>query len=198
MESSAIEGMIKDHTEAVEKGKFSMPTCCCHQCHKKVDDYRLHECRKRQLRVVNKDIVKVFITFLLRWRCPLCQCTFTDYPPFIIPHKRFVLFDMCRFSQKYLESERATYRSTVKKDASDIGYIDPATGLCEQFLSHSTLYRFIEYLTDMYPYPLINSFLISSGKYRTETRKSILMRALCAVKNIAKKSIFPDFKTITV
>jgi len=195
MESSAIEGMIRDHTEAVEKGNFSMPTCCCHQCHKKVDGYKLHECRKRQLRVFHNDIIKVFITFLLRWKCPLCQSTFTEYPSFILPHKRFVLFDMCRLSQQYIESETANYRDTVKCNGSEIGYIDPVSGLCERFLSHSTLYRFIEYLANLCLSFRVSTFSISSRKYRTSTRKLTLIQAVFAIKNILKNFISPDFGT---
>lgn len=195
MGSETIEAMIHDYTEAIEKGNLSLPTGCS-SCHEKSDDYKLHECRERQLRVVIEDIVKVIITFLLRWKCPLCQSTFTDYPPFIKPHKRFILSDMCRLSQTYLESEKVTYRDTVKHKSSDIGYIDPESGLCEQFLSHSTIYRFMGYLADIFPSLPVNVFEISPDKYRTTTRRSILARALATIRNIAQKSIFPDFGTL--
>jgi len=197
MESEMIETMIQCYTKAIETGNFSMPTSCCRCCHEKADHYTLHECRKRTLRIVIQDIVEIVMTFLLRWKCPLCQCTFTDYPVFMIPHKRFALFDMCRFGQKYLESETASYRNTVKSNASDIGYIDPGTGLCEQFLSHSTLYCFMGYLSNLCPSFHENMFTISSNKYRTSARKFTLTCALYAIKDIAKKAIFPDFETLT-
>ena len=196
MGSETIEAMIRDYTEAIEKGTLCMPTGCS-SCHEESDDYKLHECRKRQLRVVIEDIVKVIITFLLRWKCPLCQATFTDYPPFIKPHKRFVLSDMCRFSQSYLESDKVTYRDTVKHKSYDIGYIDPESGLCEQFLSHSTIYRFMGCLADICLSLPGNVFTISHSKYRTATRRFILVRALATIRNIAQKSIFPDFETLT-
>lgn len=190
-----IEEKIKNYTSSIEGGHFNMPTHDCRICHGKAEHYILHECRKRQLRVVHKDIIKVIMTFLLRWKCPLCQCTFTDYPPFIIPHKRFALFDMCQLSQKYLESETTSYRSTVKQGLSDIGYIDAATGLCERFLSHSTIYRFIGYIAKLCPSFYVSRFSISSRKYRSVARKSILIRALSVIKHFVKKSIFPDFET---
>ena len=196
MGSKTIEATIHDYTEAIEKGTLSMPAGC-RSCHEKSDDYKLHDRRERQLRVVMEDIVKVIVTFLLRWKCPLCQATFTDYPPFIKPHKRFVLSEMCRLSQSYLESDKVTYRDTAKHKSYDIGYIDPESGLCEQFLSHSTIYRFMAYLADICLSPPGNVFAISHSKYRTATRRFILVRALATIRNIAQESIFPDFETLT-
>jgi len=196
MGSETIEATIHDYTQAIEKGTLSMPAGC-RSCHEESDDYKLHDRRERQLRVVMEDIVKVIVTFLLRWKCPLCQATFTDYPPFIKPHKRFVLSDMCRFSRTYLESETVTYRNAVKSHSTGIGYIDAESGLCERFVSHSTIHRFMGYLCGICPSLPVNVVAISPGKYRTAARLSILARALATIENIARKSIFPDFGTLT-
>ncbi len=191
-----VEAMIHDHTEAIENDNWCMPTCCS-SCHEKSDNYKLHDRRKRQLRLVAEDIVKVVITFLLRWKCPLCHTKFTDYPPFVKPHKRFVFFDMCRLSQRYLESGSATYRDTVTSNSSSIGYIDPESGLCDKFLSHSTVYRFMDYFADICPSLPVKAFAIDSHRYQTTVRRSLLVRALTTIRNIAQESIFPHFETLT-
>ncbi len=207
MNSTSIEEMVQNYTDSITAGDFHIPTGRCRNCRQKPGVYKLHECRKRQFRLIAEDIVKILISFLPRWKCSLCKSTFTDYPTFVIPYKRFILYDIHRLSQKYLESEKTSYRDTTKHNHSCIGYKDPDTNYCEQFMSHSTVWRFLVYMSNIYSAVknLINIKIfqpvfsdlppIFYTKYRSQKRKTILMNALSAIKNI-KNPIFPDFETV--
>ncbi len=204
MKSTSIEELIQKYTDSITEGSFRMPTGYCRNCLRKPVSYKLHECRKRYFRFVVEDIVKVLISFLLRWKCPICKSTFTDYPPFIIPYKRFILADISRFSQAYLENEKVSYRDTIRHNGSDIGYENNSTGFCDRFLSHSTVWRFIIYMNKIHPASkddVIPNYSICSTKYRSPKRKTILIRAVYSMKTMIKqfdlsnKYNFPGFET---
>ncbi|MCP4395355.1 MAG: hypothetical protein GY804_13975 [Alphaproteobacteria bacterium] len=93
-----IQEMILSHTNSIVKGHFCSPDVACHCCHHKPEVFKLHESRKRQFRLIVEDIVKVTVSFLLRWKCIDCGTTFTEYPSFALPHKRFVLTDIVDYS----------------------------------------------------------------------------------------------------
>jgi organic radical activating enzyme len=62
----------------------------------------------------------------VRFRCPHCEKVFTEYPPFALPHKRFVNQDVLGKAQKYLDRQppdaRATYRESLRKNRYPLGY----------------------------------------------------------------------------
>ncbi len=198
-----IQEVIANHTNSIIKGHFRSPDIICQCCHQKPKFFKLHESRKRQFRLIVENIVKTTVSFLLRWRCLLCNTTFTEYPPFAAPHKRFVLTDINRLGQKYLSSDTYSYRGVVKENGIDIGYLD-SNDLCEQFVSHSTVWRFMIYLADRYQerkqhFIMAKSVpLISSLKYRSNKRKALIYNAF--KENIlfnlqADKVFFPDLET---
>jgi hypothetical protein len=63
-----------------------------------------------------------------------------------MPHKRYVLPDMERFSGEYVEDERQTYRKAVCPQDIPIGYLEPDGRPAERFLAHSTPWRWISFL----------------------------------------------------
>ena len=198
-----IQEVITNHTNSIIKGHFSSPDRTCQGCHQKPILFKLHESRKRQFRLIVENIVTTTVSFLLRWRCLLCNTTFTEYPPFAAPHKRFVLTDINRLGGKYLSIDTLGYRGVVKENGVDIGYPD-SNDLCEQFISHSTVWRFMIYLADRsqikrQPFIMAKTVpLISSFKYRSNKRKTLLYKAFKSIKKFnlqVDKMFFPDFET---
>ena len=203
------EEMIKNYTAGIARKKINPPDIACRNCRQKPESYELHETRKRQMRFFIGDIVKVMVSFLLRWQCPLCNSTFTQYPPFLVPHKRFILNDMVFFCEKYLVNDDLSYRDVAKHGGSDIGYPDNS-GLCNQFLSHSTIWRFMGCLEKISlaslkkrcfsgsrPEPK-KTHGIAPSKYRSHRRRSLLYRAYDAIvlfRRAPNQWIFPNFET---
>ncbi len=197
--------IINEYTKSIVDGDFPCPETNCKHCHKKPEKYEPHDCRKRKLRYVAKDLVKVVTTLLLRWKCPNCGVTFTQYPLFILPHKRFVLTDIVQFAEKYLTSEDSNYADVVKTDGSGIGYLDE-NDLCDSFLSPSSVWRFLKYLVCIYEsnrgifrekYGKLKP--IPSSKFRSKQRKKLLYRALMAVMALRCRVNFnipPNFEPV--
>jgi len=72
--------------------------------------------------------------------------TFTVYPSFASPYKRYVLEDIEKISKKYLEDEQQTYDTAVNNKGSSIGYEEEGNKNVDHFLAPSTLWRWIRWL----------------------------------------------------
>lgn len=59
-------------------------------------------------------IVKV-MTWMVRRKCSLCGKTFTDYPPFALPYKRFVSPEIMERSWRYLQDDTMTYERATRE-----------------------------------------------------------------------------------
>jgi hypothetical protein len=62
--------------------------------------------------VVGRLIVKV-LSMLVRMKCPQCGKTFTDYPSFALPYKRFVKSQIMERSLQYLQNRTMTYQQAT-------------------------------------------------------------------------------------
>ena len=138
-----IEISIRQHTDAIISGKIPKPEKCCPRCFSKPEAFKLHECRKRAFRYIAGNFVKVLITLLARWKCAECGKTFTFYPPFAAPHKRYTINDILNLRNKYIEDEQQTFYTAVTHEGSPIGYREENEKNVDHFLSPSTLYRWI-------------------------------------------------------
>lgn len=87
----------------------------CSRCHNPPDQFRRHELRKRQFRVIADQVVHLVLGLLIRWKCPGCAKSFTQYPDFALPFKRYILPDMMRYAERYLAHESMTYSRLVIK-----------------------------------------------------------------------------------
>ena len=200
-----IRQIIQEHTDKIVEGDFEAPENDCKNCRRKPYAFRLHESRKRQLGYTVGDIVEIAATFLLRWKCMLCGATFTQYPPFVLPYKRFVLPEIVRPSRKYLEDEHASYADTVAEDGIAIGYRDER-GFCESFVSRSTVWRFMNCLASLHVRnnetknaELPRPFWLPPRKYRSDERLRVLIRAFEAIAQLRQGSFFrpfPDLETV--
>jgi hypothetical protein len=198
-----IEKFIDNHTQTIAKGDYTPPEICV-ACGENHDAFKFYDIRNRQLRVLRPNIVKTLFTVLLRWQCPLCQAKFTDYPPFIVPHKRFVVPDMITRCDGYLADDEQSYAgAAAAEDGGDICYPD-ANNLCEQFFSKSTVWRFMEYLAKLMDrkhlpagfktaVKAIKIPAIVASKYRSQSRLFILQQCFAAIRGWSPT--FPDFET---
>lgn len=184
-----IEQRINAHHDKVTSTSPQMPEGACVKCLQHPGFFALHDGRQRSFRFTIRDIVRVFMTMLLRWKCPLCKATFTDYPPFAIPYKRFVRDDIERFSSRYVKREKETYRCVVRHERTAIGYDQD----CERQFEHSTVWKWLRWLGEQeqrltetlewirYHDPSHGIFReltpIAPKKYRSEKRKHVLEQA---------------------
>lgn len=75
------EQEIKDHTQEIEAGRQPCYAEACPHCAAQ-ETFRVHQRRRRTFRLVVEQCVRVFRSWVLRFKCPSCHRTFTDYPPF--------------------------------------------------------------------------------------------------------------------
>ncbi len=79
----------------------------------------------------------------MRWKCPGCNKTATDYPHFALPYKRYTLPTLLAYSQAYVNDPFNSYRRLV--DGCPLLYQaepDSETGR-EPMMEHSTIHRWI-------------------------------------------------------
>lgn len=112
-------------------------------------EFKRHDARERHFLVVVENLVYRFVVMLTRWKCSVCKRTFTQYPSFASPYKRFVIATIKLFSGLYLEREEATYRAVVCPEGMGIGYEGGAGEIDERQLSHSTPWHWLSWLGGM-------------------------------------------------
>jgi hypothetical protein len=141
-----MEAEVRQTIERYKKEAESQacPECCCPGCRQKPPSYRQHARRQRQFCVIAGHWVYRFFTTLIRWKCGLCATTFTFYPSFCVPYKRFVLAEITRLSGVYVEQDEQSYRSVVRHNKMAIGHAEePST---DRQLSPSTVWRWLSAL----------------------------------------------------
>lgn len=169
--------------------------------------------RSRIILLVVLSIVERVKTYLTRWKCTSCLCTFTLYLDFALAHKRYEASFIFARCSAYVEDKARTYREGVLRDGLPIMYEDADSGTQ---LWPSTLWRWMSTLgafpeTTRYALHLIKQKSPSTGlfrglsmhrigecKYRTLGRKRVLERCLsllvaCRVyAQLFGMSVFPE------
>jgi len=150
---------------------------------------------------------------LLRWKCPDCGKTFTDYPDFALPYKRYTVPTILTFSAFYTEDNQISYRRVNIK--MPVVYPDS-----ESHMSHTSIHRWITDLgnsTEIIQKSIdiilqadpksnicrdIGNLFVPSKKYRSIERLKLLSQCRQFLK-IQKLfnfkfgvKIFPNFRTI--
>ena len=130
-----MEAEVRQTIERYKKEAESQacPECCCPSCRQTPPSYRQHARRQRQFCVIAGQWVYRFFTTLIRWKCVLCGTTFTFYPSFCVPYKRFVLAEITRLSGAYVEHIRRIFKVIEK-----YGEIDVRNFLCSTGSDHGT------------------------------------------------------------
>ena len=214
-QESEIIKEIERYREAVRRGKVRCILPPCKRCNLPSDHFARHEKRPRQFYVIVAQIVRVVMCLLGRWKCPGCGKTFTQYPGFALPYKRYILQNMMGYSKSYVEDDQMTYRKVIGKCPAE--YQRDEKDKCE--LSHSSVYRWIttfggfmetirnaqQLIIEADPLNTVSRDLgrltVNSKKFTTEVRKSALIRCrrLLHVARIYYRqfniSIFPNLGT---
>jgi len=218
---SQIEQKIKAHTEKAQSSEPDKPRGPCPRCLAKTSCFKLHEKRFRFFRFVVENFVRTVESLLLRWKCPLCEKTFTDYPEFAEPYKRYVKPAIEQFSAEYLqeEKEKQSYRRAVTTaDNRPLYYKKDEITVNDKTLSHTSVWKWIGSMgsVDTAPEPantttatrtpagamLCNAIHVSPGKYRSPHRRLVLQKAkrLLSLSAVAggfnKFTDFPRFETV--
>jgi hypothetical protein len=198
---------IKAHQERVEKDKISpdnLPPCP--RCSVEAEFFKIHAYRERRFLIIIKMLIKAAYCSLLRFRCPGCGKTFTDYPDFAIPHKHYTRQSVMGFAATYVESDDMTYQQAVMVDNSAPGY--PQS---DGTLASSTIHRWITTLGQftqtcrsaltllLQESPLLSicrdlaRLIIPQRKYKTPQRKKLLIN--CRQLMIVEAFFQATFKT---
>lgn len=192
----------------------ALDTCPC--CAGRPVGFKRRGVRKRLFLALANWVVERVWSYLPLWKCPLCQQSFTDYPPFALPFKRYVLPDIQERCAAYVEDEAHTYREGVKEEGEPISHED-ADGGAE--LWPSTLWRWVSAL-GRFPvvtrealdlikqknpstglFRALGEARINEGKFRSPARKLVLQRcrelmlADRVYRDLFGVSIFPDLAT---
>ena len=134
---------IKAYQQKVEKDKITpdnLPPCP--RCSVESIFFKIHAYRERRFLIIIEMLIKAAYCSLVRFKCPGCNKTFTDYPDFAIPHKHYTRPSITGFSASYLESDDMTYQQAVMVDNSAPGY--PQSDSTEApTLAPTTIHRWI-------------------------------------------------------
>ena len=113
----------------------------CPKCESSHDDFKLHERRNRLFYVIIDSFVHTVESFLGRWKCCLCRATFTLYPKYTLPYKRYVR-DVCiSLGKDYVTNDAATYLDV----SSFIGYTTQMQKTDERKLAGTTVWRWLSF-----------------------------------------------------
>lgn len=126
------------------KGKkisCELDTCPC--CGAQGAGFKRHGVRNRLFLVFADCVVRRVWSYLTRWKCLLCKRSFTLYPDFALPFKRYVLPLIQERCAAYVEDDARTYREGVEEKGEPISHED-ADGGAE--LWPSTLWRWVDTL----------------------------------------------------
>ena len=211
---------IADHTQAVQRGAVECRLQRCPKCDQGSFGFKYHGWRQRWFYVIVGRVVKRVLSTISRWKCGVCNKTFTLYPDFGLPYKRYVRQDLCRLSERYVSDDGLSYRKAVEVNRMSVFYNVPEGGrdaTDERSLSHTTVHRWISFLgalkqTLSQAWQLIraespscalfrSSAAVPAHKYRSEPRKQLLhtcgrvLQADQAYRNLFEVSIFPHLGT---
>ena len=134
---------IKAYQKKVEKDKITphnLPPCP--RCRVDSCFFKIHAYRERRFLIIIEMLIQAAYCSLVRFKCPGCEKTFTNYPDFAIPYKHYTRQSIMGFSDRYLNCEHITYQQAVMVDNSVPGY--PQSDSTEApTLAPTTIHRWI-------------------------------------------------------
>ena len=180
---------IAAHSARVRKGNHRCSLSCCPHCGRAPEStlfFRRHALRHREFLVIEGRYVHAVEGLLARWRCPFCGRTFTEYPPFALPFKRYAVSQIAPRALEYVEDDGISYRKAVLETYMPIfHWFDPATDTHageggEPVLTHTTLYHWVSALGNgactsaLHDRPA-GPFLPAAWKFLTPARCDVLL-----------------------
>ena len=184
--------------------------------------FKRHDVRQRRFLVIVERLIVEVLSFLVRMKCSRCGKTFTQYPPFALPYKRYVSQEIMERSLCYLQDDTMTYEWAAREqDTRDINERSPPRQpmpICDQDpgkarqLAPSTVYRWITTLGNLdKTLQAAISLLLEKGddihrqvvdvaahKYRSQQRKILLQDCLrlfhadARYQILFERPIFPE------
>jgi hypothetical protein len=187
MKKSLIEKITKYNKKANLPPKLDK----CHYCHVENTLFKQHDSRERKVRILLENLsIQMIIITLFRWKCIYCNRTFTFYPCFLMPYKRFATDSIMKLNENYIHIGETSYRKIVRPNGSHYAY-DDNNKFCE--LSHSTVWNWVQTLANSSSIAkkAINllvkknnlceihrkSVPINPRKYQSKQRKELLIKA---------------------
>lgn len=208
---------IKAQRQAVLRGNVACGVSRCPLCGGDPGAFRLHERRRRSFWVVMERLVEKVLSLLARWKCPLCGGTFTEYPGFALPHKRYVRPEVEGRARGYVPDEDATYVEAAKDKGMSVCHPIDAGTQQERHLHASTVWRWVGFLGGLKatvrramalvrqraPQSAVarSAYAVPARKYRSAARRRLLQRCLqlLALHDLVQRlfgvSIFPRSAT---
>ena len=193
---SAAQRMIQQHTDSVISGKIATPQGPCPRCFEHTETFSRHERRVRSFRFIVGSFIHVIKSLLVRWKCPICGKTFTDYPAFALPHKRYVLMDIERLSSSYVENEHQSYRETVCDQQMQMGYQGTDSEIDERLLEPSTPWRWISSLGSMNKTLNQAIHLISQKDPKSRIFREVTPPYPCKYRSLHRKSLLQNTRRL--
>ncbi len=185
---------IKENKKEVLSGKIPDNLQICPKCNVNAENIKLHERRKRLFLVITERFIRKVWTLPGRWKCHCCNSTFTYYPQFAIPHKRYVNENIMSLSRQYVEDDRSTYRNVVRYRGLAIGYEIDKDKIDERLFVGTTLWRWLGFIGSLentlrdaldlirQKSPTSEIFReappLNPRKYRSEERRKLLQRCM--------------------
>lgn len=189
---SATPEEIKSYQMQLDKGEIKPDKLpACPRCHVDSAFLKTHAFRERKFLLIIELLVRTFSSVLVRFACPGCGKTFTYYPDFALPYKRYTRATVTHFSRSYVQDPEATYQKAVMVQGSVPGYPDG-----EQTLAPSTVHRFVTSVSTLISTgqraldlivqekPLsticrdIAQLTVPQRKYKSKARRHILVQCL--------------------
>jgi len=209
---------IQSYTRAVEKKEVQCDLSSCPRCGERAS-FKLHDRRRRTYLVVLERLVRTVLSLLARWKCERCGETFTLYPSFALPAKRYVREEIFGRAGRYVDGDHESYRKAVKVDGLAVFHEGTGEEIDERSLAHTTLYRWLRLFSSLASTcrkalglirekaPTSDVFRkilpIAPWKYRSEERRGVLgecRRLLVAeeeFRSLFGVSIFPRLATVS-
>ena len=182
---------ITEYGRKAKRGDLPCMVTVCPRCAAPVGagGFRRHGVRRRLFLMVVATLVEEVASYLVRWKCPVCGGTFTQYPWWAMPFKRYVLPFIEERCAGYVEDTAPTYAVGVKEQGAPFSHADADGG---EELAPSTLWHWITTLGQR-PEPVraaldlikqkdpstgvfraLGALQIRVGKYRSPSRKKLL------------------------
>jgi len=199
-----------------KRGRISCGLDTCPHCQGRPVQFKRHGVRFRLFVVLAEDMLRRISSYLTRWKCPVCRRTFTLYPAFALPFKRYVLAFIEARCAAYVEDRARTYREGVEEKGRPISH-EAADGGAQ--LWPSTLWRWVDTL-GRFPvtvrqalnlikqkspstkvFRALGHLRIRAVKFRSQRRRLVLQgcRELEITEQVYARlfsaSVFPDLAT---
>jgi hypothetical protein len=94
-------------------------------------------------------VVHCVLGYVPRFECAACGRTFTDYPPFALPYKRYTTRSILDRAGRFFEGGGVSYRQAMRVGRLRIAYASPNGEDDLRQLSHTTLWRWLGWLGGM-------------------------------------------------